>query len=371
MKVFDSKIKKNFGFGCMRLPTLEGNVDYEKFSKMIDTFMEAGFNYFDTAHGYHGGKSEIALRECLAKRYDREQYVLVNKLSGFCFESEADIRPFFENQLQWCGVDYFDIYLMHAQDKNNFKKYKQCRAYETAFDLKKEGKVKHVGLSFHDTADVLDEILTTYPEIEIVQLQFNYIDYDDASVQGRLNYEVCLRHNKPVIVMEPVRGGSLVKLPPAAQMIFDGLKGGSNASYAIRYASGFDNIVMTLSGMGNMDMLLDNIGYMKNFKPLDVAEQQAVNEVCKILKTQNLIGCTDCKYCVSGCPQNIPIPTFFACLNSQKAYGGWGSKMYYEIHSSGGVKASDCIGCGVCEKVCPQHLEIRDLLKEVAAEFEK
>lgn len=371
MITFDNKIKKNFGFGCMRLPTCDGEIDYTKFSQMIDTFMEAGFNYFDTAHGYHGGKSEIALRECLTKRYDREEYVLVNKLSNFCFESEADIRPFFENQLKWCGVDYFDIYLMHAQDKNNFKKYKECRAYETAFNLKKEGKVKHVGLSFHDTADVLDEILTTYPEIEIVQLQFNYIDYDDASVQGKLNYEVCVKHNKPVIVMEPVRGGSLVNIPPAAQMIFDGLKGGSNASYAIRYAAGFPNIVMTLSGMGNIDMLLDNVGYMKNFKPLNEAEQEAVKEVCKIIKAQNLISCTDCKYCVGGCPQNIPIPTFFACLNSQKSYGGWGSKMYYEIHASGGVTASDCIGCGVCEKICPQHLEIRDLLKEVAAEFEK
>ena len=371
MRVFDSKIKKNFGFGCMRLPMNEKEVDYTEFSKMIDAFMEAGFNYFDTAHGYLNGKSEIALRDCLAKRYDREEYVLVNKLSNHCFNSESEIRPFFENQLKWCGVEYFDIYLMHAQDKNNFKKYKECRAYETAFDLKKEGKIKHVGLSFHDTADVLDEILTTYPEIEIVQLQFNYVDYEDASVQGRLNYEVCVKHNKPVIVMEPVRGGSLVNLPPAAQMIFDSLNGGSNASYAIRYAAGFDNIIMTLSGMGNMAMMLDNIGYMKDFKPLNESEQKAVSEVCKILKAQNLISCTDCKYCVAGCPQNIPIPTFFACLNSQKAYGGWGSEMYYNIHTTDGIKASDCIECGICETVCPQHLEIRELLKTVANEFEK
>ncbi len=371
MKVFDSKIKRNFGFGCMRLPMLENEVNYDEFSKMIDAFLDAGFNYFDTAHGYLGGKSETALRDCLVKRYDRERYVLVNKLTAPYFNSESEIRPFFENQLNWCGVDYFDIYLMHAQDRNNFKKFKQCRAYETAFELKKEGKIKHVGLSFHDTADILDEILTTYPEIEIVQLQFNYIDYEDASVQGRLNYEVCVKHNKPVIVMEPVRGGSLVNLPPTAQMIFDRLGGGSNASYAIRYAASFDNIVMTLSGMGNMAMMLDNISYMKDFKPLNEAEKTAVSEVCKILKAQNLIGCTDCKYCVSHCPKSIPIPTLFACLNSHRAYGGWGSEMYYEIYTSGGAKASDCIECGACEVQCPQHLEIRKLLKDVTKEFEK
>ena len=371
MKIFDGKIKKNFGFGCMRLPMKDNEVDYTEFSNMIDTFMEAGFNYFDTAHGYIGGKSEIAIRECLSKRYNREDFVLVNKLSNHCFNSNEEIRPFFENQLLWCGVDYFDIYLMHAQDRNNFKKYKECKAYETAFELKKAGKVKHVGLSFHDTADVLDEILTTYPEIEIVQLQFNYIDYEDASVQGKLNYEVCLKHNKPVIVMEPVRGGSLVKLPPAAQMIFDGLNGGSNASYAIRYVAGFENIVMTLSGMGNMEMMLDNVSYMKDFKPLNEKEQIAVSEVTKILKSQNAIGCTDCKYCVEGCPRGISIPTIFACLNSHRAFGGWGSEMYYDILTNGGAKASDCIQCGACKVQCPQHLDIPELLKEAVKEFEK
>lgn len=371
MNSFDAKIKKNFGFGCMRLPMNDKEVDYVEFSKMIDAFMEAGFNYFDTAHGYLGGKSEIALRECLTKRYGREEYVIVNKLTAPYFETNQDIRPFFEKQLEWCGVDYFDVYLMHAQDGNNFKKFKECRAYETAFELKKEGKVKHVGLSFHDSAEVLDEILTTYPEVEIVQLQLNYLDYDDASVQGKLNLEVCKKHQKPVIVMEPVRGGALVNLPPAAQMIFDGLNGGSNASYAIRYATGLEGVVMTLSGMGNMDMMLDNIGYMKEFKTLNKAEQQAVNEVCKILKSQNAIGCTDCKYCVERCPKNIQIPTIFACLNSHRAFGGWGSEMYYEIHTKGGAKASDCIECGACELQCPQHLNIRDLLKEAVKEFEK
>ncbi len=371
MNSFDKKIKKNFGFGCMRLPMSEREVDYSEFSKMIDTFMEAGFNYFDTAHGYIGGKSEIAVRECLAKRYNREEYVLVNKLTAPYFNTNEDIIPFFENQLNWCGVDYFDIYLMHAQDRDNFKKFKNCRAYETAFELKKQGKVKHVGISFHDSAEVLDEILSTYPQVEIVQLQLNYLDYEDASVQGRLNLEVCKKYKKSVIVMEPVRGGALVKLPPDAQKIFDGLNGGSNASYAIRYAAGLDNVVMTLSGMGNMEMMLDNVSYMKDYKPLDSVERSAVDKVCDILKSQNTIGCTDCKYCLVHCPKNIPIPLIFACLNSHRVYGGWSSSMYYEIHTKGVGKASDCIGCGACERQCPQHLDIRNYLKEAVKELEK
>ncbi len=371
MQIFDSKIKKNFGFGCMRLPNKDDEIDYAEFSKMIDLFIDAGFNYFDTAHGYHGGKSEIALRECLVKRYPRESFVLTNKLSHFSFAKNEDILPFFENQLKWCGVDYFDFYLMHAQNRENFKKYKACKAYETAFKLKEDGKINHVGLSFHDTADVLDQILTEYPQIEIVQLQFNYVDYEDASVQSRLNYEVCKKHNKPVIVMEPVRGGSLVKLPTAAQMIFDSLKGGSNASYAIRFAAGFPNVVMTLSGMGNTNMIKDNISYMKDFKPLNEEETEAVAAACKIIKNQNTIPCTDCKYCVEHCPKVIPIPSLFACLNSQKVYGGWSSNMYYETITEQSGKASDCIECGTCEKMCPQNLKIRSLLKDVAKQFEK
>ena len=203
-------IKKNFGFGAMRLPMKGSEVDLDQTRQMVDTFLAEGFNYFDTAHGYIQGKSETALKTCLTSRYPRDQYILTNKLTGGFFKSEEEIRPLFAQQLAACGVDYFDFYLMHAQNANEFQKFKACRAYETAFALKAEGKVRHVGISFHDTADVLEQILTEYPQIEVVQIQFNYVDYDDPAVQSRKCYEVCRKHNKPVLVMEPVKGGNLV-----------------------------------------------------------------------------------------------------------------------------------------------------------------
>lgn len=368
-RFFDG-VKKNFGFGCMRLPMQEGRVDHEETCRMVDCFLENGFNYFDTAHGYLNGQSETALKECLVKRHDRDVYILVNKLTNDYFHKEEDIRPFFRSQLDACGVEYFDVYLMHAQNADIYKKFKSCRAYETAFALKAEGKVKHVGISFHDTADVLDQILTEYPELEAVQLQLNYLDYDDVGIQGRKCYEVCVKHDKPVIVMEPVKGGSLIRLPQKAQEILDELKGGSNASYAIRFAAGFDQVMMVLSGMSSMEQMQDNISYMKDFKPLSEKEQEAVQKVCRIFKEQDMIPCTACRYCVAGCPMKIAIPDLFADMNAKKTFQDWNSDMYYSVHTQNAGKASDCIKCGKCESACPQHLEIRKLLGDVAKQFE-
>lgn len=365
------EIKKNFGFGCMRLPMKDNEVDRAEFSRMIDEFIGAGFNYFDTAHGYIDGKSETAIRDCLAARYPRESYLLANKLSGPFFNTEEEIRPLFESELRTCGVEYFDFFLMHAQNRNNFEKYKRCRAYETAFELKREGKVRHVGLSFHDTSDILDKILTEYPELEFVQIQFNYVDYEDASVDSRRCLEVCRKHGKPVIVMEPVKGGSLVNLPKEADEILRSLGGGSNASYAIRFAASFDGIVMVLSGMGNMDMMKDNLSYMTEFKPLSSEEFSAIEKVCAVFRAQDLIPCTDCKYCTECCPMNIPIPAFFACLNGKRSFTNWSADQYYSIMTASGAKPTDCIKCGMCEKACPQHLKIRDLLTEVGETFSK
>lgn len=349
----------------------DGEVDTKEFCDMIDTFISSGFNYFDTAHGYLGGKSETAIRECLVSRYPRDAYILTNKLSSPYFKTQEEIRPFFDSQLAACGVEYFDYYLMHAQTAVLFEKYKKCRAYETALELLDEGKIKHFGISFHDKAEVLEQILTEYPQIEAVQIQFNYADYEDASVQGRKVYEVCRKFGKRIIVMEPVKGGRLVKLPEEAQKVFDDLGGGSNASYAIRYAASFEGVFMVLSGMGDMAMMNDNISYMKDFVPLGKEERDAVDKVCRIIKDQDLIPCTACEYCTERCPQNIPIPKLFACMNDKKAYRDWNASYYYGIHTKKGSKASDCIKCGLCEEACPQHLEIRKLLCDVAEEFDK
>lgn len=371
MQVFEN-VKKNLGFGCMRLPMKGSEVDTKEFSEMVDIFLENGFNYFDTAHGYLDGKSETALRECLTSRYDRDRYILTDKLTNFFFKKEEDIRPFFESQLAACGVDYFDFYLIHAQSAENFEFFKQCRAYETALELKAEGKIKHFGISFHDRAAVLEQILTEYPQIEVVQIQFNYLDYNDPAVESRKCYEVCRKFNKLVIVMEPVKGGNLVNLPPDAKEVLDELNGGSPASYAIRFAAGFDGIMMVLSGMSNTEQMRDNISFMKNFCPLSHEETEAIERVRDIFKSKNLIACTACRYCTAGCPKKISIPDLFACMNVKKIFNDWNANYYYSnVHTVNNGKASDCIQCGKCEKACPQHLPIRELLKDVAREFEK
>ncbi len=365
------KVKKKLAFGCMRLPMKNGKVDEPQFCKMVDRFIEEGFNYFDTAHGYIGGQSETAIRSCLTSRYPRESYILTDKLTDSYFNKQEDIRPFFENQLEWCGVDYFDFYLMHAQGAGNYGKFKKCKAYETAFELKAEGKIRHVGISFHDTAEVLEQILTEYPQIEVVQIQFNYLDYDDSAVQGRRVYEVCRRHNKPVLVMEPVKGGNLVNLPEDAKNVLTELDSGSPASYAIRFAAGFDGMLCVLSGMSSIEQLEDNIGYMKDFKPLNDEELAAVNKVVAILHSKKLIACTACRYCTEGCPMKISIPDLFSCMNTKELTHDWNPDYYYnQVYTKQGGKASSCIKCGKCEKICPQHLPIRKLLVDVAATFE-
>ena len=366
------KVKKNFGFGCMRLPMNGDQVDIAETTRMVDEFLAQGFNYFDTAHGYIGGKSELALKECLTSRYPREAYSLTDKLTDSYFKTETDIRPFFESQLEACGVDYFDFYLMHSQNADNFKKFKACRAYETAFALKAEGRIRHVGLSFHDRAEVLDQILTEYPQIEGVQIQFNYLDYDDIAVQSRKCYEVCRKHGKPVLVMEPVKGGSLVNLPEEAKKVLDDLHGGSPASYAIRFAAGFPGMMMVLSGMSDLEQMKDNLSYMRDFKPLNETELAAVNKVQEIFHKMNMIPCTACRYCVEGCPKQISIPDLFAIMNIKQLHHDWNADYYYEeVHTAPGRRASDCLKCGKCEKICPQHLPIRKLLEEIAKEFDK
>ena len=370
MSCFEN-VKKNFGFGCMRLPMKGDVVDNAEFCRMADEFIAAGFNYFDTAHGYLDGKSEVAVRECVVDRYPRDTFVLADKLTGNYFKNESDVRPFFESQLEIMGVDYFDFYLMHAQNRERYEHFKRCRAYEQAIEFRNEGKIRHLGVSFHDKAEVLETILTEYPELEFVQIQLNYIDYDDPAVQSRRCAEVCRRHGKPMVIMEPVKGGNLVNLPDDAKAVFDALGNANYASYALRFAAGEEGVFMVLSGMSNLEQTRSNIESMRDFKPLDEREREAVSKVCAIFRSKNLIQCTACRYCTAGCPKKISIPDLFSCLNAKNIFHDWNADFYYGVHTAHGGKASDCIKCGKCEKACPQNLPIRSLLEQVAKTFEK
>ena len=362
MNRFFPEMKKNFGFGCMRLPKQGDEIDTAAFSAMVDAFLAAGFNYFDTARPYHGGFSEKVLKTCLTDRYDRSAFLLADKLSTVCFENGESIRDLVEDQLKTCGVEYFDFYLMHAMSADRHRKFTEAGAYDIAQELKAEGKLRHVGMSFHDSAEVLDQILTDRPELEFVQLQFNYVDYNDPKVQSRLCYEVCRKHGKPVFVMEPVKGGTLVNLPQAA---LDLLPGGSPASYAIRYAAGFEDIVMVLSGMSNMEQLEDNLSYMADFRPLSSEEQEIIHKVRTLYQAQHKIPCTACRYCVDGCPAGIPIPEIFALQNAKLG----GEEVDPAAYGAFAATGKDCVDCGQCENACPQNLHIRDLLKEVDKVF--
>ena len=359
------KIKKNFGFGCMRLKMIDDKVDLEEFNLMIDRFIDAGFNYFDTAHGYIDGKSEKAIKDCLSSRYNREDYVLANKLSDWYFEKEEDIIPLFESQLKLCGVEYFDFYLFHCLTRNSYPKHKKCNSFEIVKKLKEEGKIKHIAMSFHDTADVLDMILSEQPFIEAVQLQINYLDYDDPGVQSKACYDVAVRHGKKVIVMEPVKGGYLVNLPDKAAKELDKLNGGSYASYALRYAGGYPEVFMVLSGMGSMEMMEDNLKTFSPFVPLSTEELETTDRVREIIREVRQIPCTKCNYCAEVCPKKIPISEYFSVYNkvlSAKITGGEAKNIFPK---EGGAP-SDCISCGKCEKICPQNIKIKEHIEKIS-----
>ncbi len=358
------------GFGFMRLPMLEnGEVDLEHCTKMVDAFMEAGFNYFDTAHNYLGGRSETGLKACLTSRYPRESYVLTNKLTYTFFEQQEEIAPLIDTQLEACGVAYFDYCLVHSVTSKNYDKHVRCNSFAELQKLKEQGKIRHIGFSFHDQPEFLEKVLQENPEVEVVQIQFNYLDWDNPDVKSWGCYEVCRKYGKSVLIMEPVKGGALANLPPKAAEVLDALGGGSHASYAIRYAASQEGVIKVLSGMSTLEQVQDNISFMKDFQPLNEQELAALDQVREILLAQETVDCTACRYCVDGCPQSILIPDLFKLYNKKVVYldPGWG----YASRTRENGKASDCIACGQCEDICPQHLPIREWLKKTAAVFEK
>ncbi|MBQ7728541.1 MAG: aldo/keto reductase [Clostridia bacterium] len=364
-------IQKNFGFGTMRLPMIGDQVDLDQVCQMVDEFIQAGFNYFDTAHGYIGGLSEKAVRHCLTDRYPRDAYLLTDKLSEPYFDKEEEVEPYVREMLSICGVSYFDNLLMHAQNRNNYKKFQRCRAYETCFELKKKGLIRHLGISFHDSADVLEQILKDHPEVEFVQLQLNYLDWEDPGVQSRKTYEVCERYGKQIIIMEPVKGGQLANLPEQARTEFDKVRRCSDAGYALRFCASYPNVMMVLSGMSNIEQMQDNIRTMKDFEPLTDAEKEQVWKVRDIIRQQRVIPCTACRYCIEGCPKQIPIPDLFSCANARALQKPVDFRAEYNRFVENKGRASDCIKCGKCEHICPQHLEIRSLLEKISRQFDR
>lgn len=366
---------KKLGFGCMRLPVIDGDqnkIDIEEFKKMVDLFQSRGFTYYDTAYVYHGGKSEEAVREALVKRYPRDAFTITTKMPMMKVETREDLARIFDEQLERLGVEYIDYYWLHALNATRYELVQKLKAFEFICQKKAEGKIKHVGFSFHDGPAVLEKILCEHPEVEYVQLQINYIDWYSPTVCGKQCYEIATRHNKPVIVMEPVKGGALAKAPQSVETMFKNHNpDASVASWAVRYAASLENVLTVLSGMSDMAQVDDNTAYMCNFKPLDDKERALVELAASVIKDETVIPCTACRYCVDGCPKKIAIPDYFTLYNENKRANGLSTApYYYNVYGERGGKPSQCVQCGLCEKVCPQRLEIRSHLKEVAKTFE-
>lgn len=357
---------KKLGFGLMRLPKKDGEIDLEQTKEMVDLFMQKGFTYFDTAYVYDDGKSEEATKIALVDRYPRESFQLATKLPIWDRKNTPEeIKGRFYTSLERTGAGYFDFYLLHCLNNSNRGIHEDYGTWEFLRELKQKGLVRHYGFSFHDTAEVLDEILTAHPEAEFVQLQINYVDWESEKIQSRLCYEVARKHNKPVIIMEPVKGGALATLPDDCAKIFREINPDlSVASWAVRYAASLDGIITVLSGMSNLEQMNDNLSYMENLKKLDEAEREAVARVAERLEKIPQIPCTSCKYCIKGCPQEIPINSIFRALNFYDKYNNLDSaKRQYNEAVKGKAGAGACIGCGQCESICPQHIEIIDNLK--------
>ena len=360
------------GFGLMRLPKLEdGSIDVEQTSKMVDLFIEAGGTYFDTAYVYDGGGSEKAIKKALIERYPRDSFTLATKLNAGMAKNEEDAKQQFATSLERTGAGYFDYYLLHALSRNNYKKYDEYHLWDFVKEKKEAGLIKHVGFSFHGDPELLEELLEEHPEVEFVQLQINYADWENPGVASRKNYEIVRKYGKGITVMEPVKGGALADPLPAIKKLFDEANpDASYASWAIRFVASHDGIITVLSGMSNLAQMEDNLSYMRDFKPLSEEEEEVIRKAQEALNADNTIPCTACHYCTEGCPMGIPIPDIFAVSNRQAIYPSWDKgKGPYAIATQNKGKASDCIQCGQCEAQCPQHLPIIELLQK-CREFE-
>ena len=373
MSIDISKMPK-LGFGMMRLPQNENKeIDLPQVCRMVDTYMKAGFNYFDTAYMYCDGRSESVVKEAVVKRYPRESFWLTTKLPQWMMNGIEDRDRIFNDQLERTGAGYFDLYLLHSvEDGANYEGYVKYDCFQWAMKKKEEGKIRHFGFSFHGTPELLDQILTEHPEVEIVQIQLNYIDWNNPLIQSGKLYEVLRRHNVPMLIMEPVKGGTLAQAAPEIEKLMKDVRPESSmASWALRFAASLDGVATVLSGMSDEAQMEDNLNTFQNFEPLTEKEQEVIREVVRAMEKMPTIPCTSCRYCVDGCPQSIQIPDVFRALNTLRSFGETDrAHNYYEKLVKNSGRAADCIACGQCESACPQHLPIIQLMEEASKELD-
>ena len=362
--------KAKFGFGLMRLPKVDDKIDLPQVCEMVDRFLAAGFTYFDTAFVYDG--SEQAAKAALVDRHPRTSYTLATKLHVGKAASAEEARRELQISLERTGAGYFDYYLLHALMDTNIEKYAEYGLWDFVKEQKARGTIRHYGFSFHDKPETLDKLLTEHPDVDFVQLQINYADWENPEVQSRACYEVARRHGKPVVIMEPVKGGSLANLPESAAHFFKEAEPDmSVASWALRFAASLDGLITVLSGMSTVEQMEDNLKVMKDFHKLTPGQLAVIDKAKEALAAIPTIPCTNCQYCMKGCPQGVKIPAIFSAVNAYKTYNHLaGAKGSYNFATRDGGKASECIACGQCESVCPQHIEIIDELKKAAELFE-
>ncbi|NLK08393.1 MAG: Fe-S oxidoreductase [Firmicutes bacterium] len=369
---------KKLGFGMMRLPLLRNNkqsaVHQDEVNKMADYFLENGFKYIDTAYMYHDFMSENAVKRAFVERHPREDFLLADKMPVAMVRTAADYQRFFDEQLEKCGVDYFDYYLLHDITRQCIDKVETTGGFDFIQELKTRGKVKQIGFSYHDTADVLDEILSNHPEVDFVQLQINYVDWNCDIIQSRRNYEVCVKHGKPVVVMEPIKGGTLANIPTEAEKLFKGFAPEkSAASWALRFAASLENVMMVLGGMSNFEQMLDNVATMAELKPINSEEHNLIDQAVGIINDATAVACTNCRYCVNhepGCLVDIAIPEYLSLYNDVHRFGrSWPTTQAYRNLTKEHGSPADCTACGNCESHCPQHIDIIEQLQRVAEIF--
>lgn len=370
----EGKMAKKLGFGFMRLPLLKdeepASIDYPALETLVDAFLARGFTYFDTAPTYHAGHSEEALRRVLAERYPRGAFTLASKMPPWRLEGPEHPARLFARQLERCGVEYFDYYLAHSINREHYAQAKEYGVFEFIAQKKREGKILRAGLSFHDTPEFLDQVLTEHPELDFVQLQINYLDWNSPAVQARRCYEIARAHAKPIFVMEPCKGGRLAKLPPEAQALLNTRAPGTPAAgWAFRFAAGLEGVEMVLSGMNTLEQVLENTAVLKAPFPLKKEEQALLEQAARLLRQSELVACTGCGYCAEGCPAGIPIPQVLELYNQALPSGAPTAGQAAAYAALPGAKAAQCVGCKKCETVCPQRLPVAARMRQTAALF--